>query len=292
MADLMGQKIHNIYLVYFISLLKINVPFMKNMLVLIDFSPISQLVLEQVLLIAKSFQTKIIFCHVSNSTAENKLEEINQSFSPYISKANEIGIPNETYIAFGNLTEGVKTAVAQFSANIIIAGTHGKKGILQHLFGSKIFNLIKEIDCPFLVLNAQSKIVEQGFKHVLVPVSHHTTYLKMLEKTAKLLGPDGKIIIFAIAKYGLQLDREVIINIKTAQQFLNAKGIKNEYLEVVSDEYSNGYSKETLDYIKNQEIDLITIFTKVSDQKSSYALSDKENIILNNLGITVLCVDC
>jgi radical SAM superfamily enzyme YgiQ (UPF0313 family) len=114
----------------------------------------------------------------------------------------------------------------------------------------------------------------------------------MLEKTAKLLAPDGKIIIFAIAKYGLQLDREVIINIKTAQQFLNAKGIKNEYLEVVSDEYSNGYFKETLDYIKNQEIDLITIFTKVSDQKSSYALSDKENIILNNLGVTVLYVDC
>ncbi len=126
----------------------------------------------------------------------------------------------------------------------------------------------------------------------MCPVSHHTTYLKMLDKTIKLLAPDGKIIIFAIAKYGLQLDKEVTINIKTAQQFLNSKGIKNEYLEVVSDQYSNGYSKETLDYIKNQEIDLITIFTKVSDQKSSYALSDKENIILNNLGITVLCVDC
>ena len=52
--------------------------------------------------------------HVSNSASENKLEEIIQSFSPYISKTNEIGILNETYIAYGNLTEGVKTAVAQF----------------------------------------------------------------------------------------------------------------------------------------------------------------------------------
>lgn len=265
---------------------------MKNMLVLIDFSPISQLVLEQVLLIAKSNHTKIIFCHVSNTTSENKLEEINQSFSPYITKVNELGLAHETYIAYGNLIEGVKAAVAQFNADIIIAGTHGKQGILQHLFGSKIFSLIREVPSPFLVLNAQSKIVDQGFKNVLVPVSHHTTYLKMLEKTMKLLAPDGKIIIFAIAKYGLQLDKELTINIKTAQQFLNSKGIKNEYLEVVSDEYTNGYSKETLDYIKNQEIDLITIFTKVSDQKNSYALSDKENIILNNLGITVLCVDC
>jgi len=262
------------------------------MLILIDFSPISQLVLEQALMIAKSNHAKITFCHVSNSASENKIEEINHSFISYIKKAKEIGLEHETHISTGNLIEGIKAAVAQFSSDIIIAGTHGKQGILQHLFGSKIFNLIKEISCPFLVLNAQSKIVEHGFKNVLVPVSHHTTYLKMLEKTVKLLAPDGKIIIFAIVKYGLQLDREVLINTKTAQQFLNSKGIKNEYLEIVSDEYSKGYSADTLKYIKDQEIDLITIFTKVSDKKSSFALTDKENIILNDLGITVLCVDC
>ena len=127
---------------------------------------------------------------------------------------------------------------------------------------------------------------------MLIPVSHHTTYLKMLEKTVQLLAPNAKIKIFAIVKYGLPLDREILINVKTAQHFLNSKGIENEYLEIVTDQYTNGYSKDTLQYIKKQEIDLITIFTKVSDKKSSFALADKENIILNDLGITVLCVDC
>jgi hypothetical protein len=101
-----------------------------------------------------------------------------------------------------------------------------------------------------------------------------------------------KLKYLPLVKYGLPLDREILINIKTAQHFLNSKGIENEYLEIVTDQYTNGYSKDTLQYIKDQEIDLITIFTKVSDKKSSFALADKENIILNDIGITVLCVDC
>jgi nucleotide-binding universal stress UspA family protein len=265
---------------------------MKNMLLLIDFSPMSNLVIKQALILAKLNYNKIIFCHVSNSNAENKINEINESFKPFLDKASDAGVPYQTYIPSGNLNEGVKTTVAKFNADIILAGTHGKQGILQHLFGSKIFNLVQEVNSPFLVLNKESKVVEEGFKNVLVPVSHHTTYLKMLEKTTQLLAINGKIIIFAIVKYGLLLDREVKINVKTAQQFLNSKGIENEYLEIVSDQYTKGYSQETLKYIKDQEIDLITIFTKVSDKKASFALTDKENIILNDIGITVLCVDC
>ncbi len=110
---------------------------MKNMLVLLDFSPISQLVLEQVLLIAKSNHTKIIFCHVSNTASENKLEEINQSFTPYITKVNELSLAHETLIAYGNLIEGVKAAVAESNADIIIAGTHGKKGILLSIYSGQ-----------------------------------------------------------------------------------------------------------------------------------------------------------
>lgn len=252
----------------------------------------AELVLEQALILSKINNSTLVFCHVSHTESESKIDEINAGFLPYVNKANKAGIDYQTYIASGNLTEGVLESIAKFGSDFVIAGTHGKQGIIQHLFGSKIFNLIKEIDCPTLVLNNESKVAEQGFKKVLIPVSHHTTYLKMLDKTIWLLAPNAKIIIFAIVKYGLPLDSEIISNVKTAQQFLNSKGIVNEYLEIVTDKYSKGYSKDTLDYIQVQEIDLITIFTKVSDKKSSFALSDKENIILNDLGITVLCVDC
>lgn len=265
---------------------------MNNILLLIDFSPTSKLALEQGLIFARLTFAEVIFCHVSSSDSIDKLNEIEINFKPYIDKAIESDVAFQTYVPLGNLLEGTKEAVNKYKPGMVITGTHGKRGVLQHLFGSNIFNLIKEVNYPFLVLNNQSKVVHDGFKNVLIPVSHHTTYLKMLEKTVKLLATNGKIKIFAVVKYGLSLDREVKINTQSALNFLNSKGIENEYLEIVTDKYTKGYSTETLQYIKDQEIDLITIFTKVSDKQSSFALTDKENIILNDLGVTVLCVDC
>lgn len=112
---------------------------------------------------------KLLF-HVVSTTSENKIEEINHNFAPYIAKANDNEVENETYIAQGNLIEGVQAAIHKRGSDMVIAGTHGKHGILQHLFGSKIFNLIREIPCPFLVLNTESKIAKEGFKNILVPV--------------------------------------------------------------------------------------------------------------------------
>ena len=265
---------------------------MSNILFLIDFTPMSELVFEQGLIFARLSYANAILCHVSGSESNEKIEEINLNFAAYKEKAIASNVPYQIYIPTGNLIEGVKEAANRFEPSMVIAATHGKKGVLQHLFGSNIFNLIREINAPFLVLNSLSKVAQNGFKNVLIPVSHHTSYTKMLEKTISLLAPQGKIKIFAVVKYGLSLDREVKLNVQTARNYLNSKGIENEYLEIVTDKFTKGYSEETLSYLRNQEVDLITIFTKVSDKQSSFALTDKENIILNNIGITVLCVDC
>ncbi len=252
----------------------------------------SSLSLDQTLKLAKLNNSSLIFCHVTGANTEKNNQEINENFRPYISKANDAGIDHITHIAYGTLINGAQEAVARLRPDMVIAGTHGKHGLLQHLFGSKIFNLVKELTAPVLIINNHSKLVEEGFKKILIPVSHHDTYLQMLEMSIKLLGPKGKIIIFAVVKYGLPLDTQINKNAQLAKTFLNDKGVENEYLEMVSDEYSAGYSKATLQYVKDQEVDLITIITKVSTQNSPFASVDKENIMLNEAGLSVLCVDC
>ena len=103
---------------------------MKNMLLLIDFSPMSNLVIKQALILAKLNYNKIIFCHVSNSNAENKINEINESFKPFLDKASDAGVPYQIYIPSGNLVGGVQAAMLKFNSDIVVAGTHGKQGIL------------------------------------------------------------------------------------------------------------------------------------------------------------------
>ena len=60
--------------------------------------------------------------------------------------------------------------VARLKPDLVVVGTHGKHGILQHLFESKIFNLVKELASPVLVVNNQSKLAENGFKKILISV--------------------------------------------------------------------------------------------------------------------------
>lgn len=265
---------------------------MKNILVLIDFTPMSLIAFDQSLFLAKLQNATVHLCHITSVNTEKSNQEIAEKFQPFMVRANETGVNCQTHITYGNLAAGAIETVARFRPDLVITGTHGKRGIMQHMFGSKIFNLVKEMESPCLVLNNQSKVAEKGFNKILIPVSHHDTYLQMLEETTMLLAASAKIIIFAVVKHGMVLDLPIIKNIEKAKQFLDAKGIANEYLEIVSDKYSAGYSKPTLDYVKDQNVDLITIFTRVSDQNSPFALIDKENIILNNLGLTVLCVDC
>lgn len=265
---------------------------MKNLLLLIDFTELSILSLEHALMLAKLNNSSLIFCHITDVNTEKNNNDINENFKPYLLKANEAGINHQTHIAYGSLINCAREVVARLKPDLVVVGTHGKHGILQHLFGSKIFNLVKELASPVLVVNNQSKLAENGFKKILIPVSLHDTYLQMLEKSINLLDKNGKIIIFAVVKYGIPLDNEITKNAQLAQTFLNQKGIENEYLEIVSDQYSAGYSKATLQYVKNQEIDLITIITKVSTQNNSFASVDKENIMLNEAGLAVLCVDC
>jgi len=264
---------------------------MKNILILIDFTEMADLAIEQAFNFAKLKHATLTFCHVTAINTDKNNLEINSNFKPFINKAIDSGVNYRTHIAYGNLIAGAKETIAKIRPDLVVAGTHGKHGILQHLFGSRIFNLVKEIASPILILNNHSKLVEQGYNKILVPVSHHTTYLEMLEMSTKLLASNGKIVIFALVKYGLPLDKEIIANIAAAQKFLNANDIANEYLEIVTENYSVGYAKDTLQYVKDHEVDLITIITKASSQNAGFANIDKENIILNDLGFTVLCVD-
>jgi hypothetical protein len=53
--------------------------------------------------------------------------------------------------------------------------------------------------------------------------------------------------------------------------------------------YSVGFSRQSLEYIANHPTDLISIMAQVSKRNKSFGNADKENMILNPMGIPVLC---
>jgi hypothetical protein len=53
-----------------------------------------------------------------------------KSFKPFLDKASDAGVPYQIYIPSGNLVGGVQAAMLKFNSDIVVAGTHGKQGIL------------------------------------------------------------------------------------------------------------------------------------------------------------------
>ncbi|NNC84123.1 MAG: hypothetical protein HKN79_11150 [Flavobacteriales bacterium] len=125
----------------------------------------------------------------------------------------------------------------------------------------------------------------------MMPVAPHEDYLVKVEQTIDLMAPDGEIVIFAILKPGVPLDEEILRNIEATKKLLEERGVKYSYQEEDSDRYSIGYSKETLAHVRNEKMDLISIMANVSSRNQLFGKMDKENVLLNESGIPVLCAN-
>jgi hypothetical protein len=210
---------------------------------------------------------------------------------PYVDRAEAAGLVNRVIVGYGDLNSEVNHIVSKLKPDLVVVGTHGKQGIRQNLFGSAIYKLVRKIPTATLVISDHVKLVEGGYKKVMLPVAPHPDYIEKVKQTCDLVDKDGKICIFAIIKQGVPLDDMILKNIEAAKVEMDARGVKWEYLETESDVYSIGYSKETLENVAKSDMDLISIMTYVSSQNKHFGKMDKENVLLNKQGLAVLCTN-
>lgn len=262
---------------------------MDHILVLVDFTDTADIAMDQAIALAKEQSASITICHIagSNDQKESLLKELQS----YGERAEAHGVEHHVLLGQGEFFAEVGSVIERVGPDLIVVGTHGKHGIKQNLFGSAIHKLVKEIHAPTLVVNDHSKVAPHGYKKVMMPVAPHKDYLVKVEQTCKILADDGQIVIFALLKPGVPLDEEILRNVEETKKYLDEKGVSYVYQEENSDRYSVGYSKETMAYVHRQDMDLISIMANVSDRNQLFGKMDKENVLLNELGIPVLCAN-
>ncbi|NNC83583.1 MAG: universal stress protein, partial [Flavobacteriales bacterium] len=223
---------------------------MKNILVLVDFTETADIAVKQALQFAQRDSAAITFCHIAQSKDDGS-EALIKELQPYGDQAQSLGLDYNIMIGHGDLFDEVEAIVSKVGPDLIVVGTHGKHGIKQNLFGSAIHKLVRHIPAPSLVVNDHTRVIEGGYKKVMMPVAPHEDYLVKVEQTIDLMAPDGEIVIFAILKPGVPLDEEILRNIEATKKLLEERGVKYSYQEEDSDRYSIGYSKETLAHVRN-----------------------------------------
>ena len=138
---------------------------LKSVMVATDFSPLSEKAIDYAVMIAKQFGAKILIMHVldpitvtttdalmfsDNSEALRKMaEEMMKNLADIL---KEKGVSIETALLKGAAASEIISKAAQAGVDVIIMGTHGRKGIEHLILGSVAEKVVRSATCPVMVV--------------------------------------------------------------------------------------------------------------------------------------------
>ena len=139
----------------------------KKIICALDLSQHSALVADYAISLAKAFDAEIIAVyaapaltqyvgfHVPPSSIENFVGEIitgaEKTMQEFVAE-NFSGVKAKGMVVNGYAAEEILTLAAEVKADIIIMGTHGRKGIDRILFGSVAEKVVKSSPIPVMTI--------------------------------------------------------------------------------------------------------------------------------------------
>ena len=166
---------------------------MKKILVPIDFSDVTDLVVENAKLFAKSFDAELKIMHVvatlpqevrdranvargvsglgemstifigplnyeviRDELAEELKNEHRKMFE-IKRKLSDEKIKAKTFLLEGNVTEVVLSQVEEYAPDMIVVGSHGHGYMMKALLGSVTIFLLKHVKCPIMIVPSNPK---------------------------------------------------------------------------------------------------------------------------------------
>lgn len=147
-------------------------PFRK-ILVPVDFSDHSERALQTAVMLARSYEAAVCIVHVYEPMAVAVPEgyvlfsetQLQKMFGEFLSALNKLqqstrdaGIQQvDTRLLHGFATSEIQAFAEQGSFDLIVMGTHGRRGLSHALLGSVAERVLRTAPCPVLIVRAPAK---------------------------------------------------------------------------------------------------------------------------------------
>jgi nucleotide-binding universal stress UspA family protein len=135
----------------------------------VDGSEVSNHAAKQGLMLAKALGSKVIFHYVIDISivtlpdAEmgiSNLDVIRKSFTEqgnkviaaFSASAREMGVGFDAVVTEGDVHDEIISLAADKGAELIVMGTHGRRGLNRLLLGSVAASVTKRAHCPVLLI--------------------------------------------------------------------------------------------------------------------------------------------
>lgn len=142
---------------------------MKKILVAIDFSEVTDQVIDFASKFSLEFQAKLCILHSESfdyyvpaneydefpqtlNLRENRLKAVKQKLQELKKNLKQNGLMVKSVLMEGPTTENILTEAEKFKADLIIVGSHKHRKFYNLLFGSTHDELLKHAKIPVLVI--------------------------------------------------------------------------------------------------------------------------------------------
>jgi nucleotide-binding universal stress UspA family protein len=267
-----------------------------NNLILVptDFSETCQNAIDYAVKLAETAGFEVHILHVINRETKSKLGKDAESL--VVRKLQEIvdQIHKDTPVTAkflyreGSIFDIISEVSEELGANLLILGTHGKKG-LQYLFGSYAMKVISQSSVPVGVVQ-KKKFPEHGFRKIVFPVGFYTEARQQVRYVVNFPGKqDIEVLIFQ--QSSSDPGESAKVNIVTGQIEEEFKRNNVRYSLHQAERFA-GFAEQLIDFAVANNADIIFMMTDSNiDQPDFNNSSWSETLIFNEAQIPVLCIN-
>jgi len=269
--------------------------FERVVLIPTDFSPVCNNAVRHGVELAKSLKYDAYILHVidqkvsvKNDDEVTERAEIDKKMKAYTHRYEKgCDIKINTLVREGRILQVINEVAEEVRANLMIMGTHGKKGF-QKIFGSYALKVVLDSPCPVIVV--QNKGFENGYKNIVLPVSN-TMEARSTVQWAILIAKlfNSRVHLFQALETDPVLNSRLSVVTGQITALLDTNEIPYEL--VVANKTANFASQVILFSTVNQ-MDLIMILTvPLNDVPGFNVTAWDEKMMFNEDGIPVMCIN-
>ena len=255
-----------------------------------DFTHVSEYALSHAVKIAYIMRYEIKLLHIVEPGAPSeKIENVRRKMAQICNDTlRRDGIICKVVVKEGNLLTAISDYATQSNTQLVVMGTHGRKGA-QKMFGSKALKVLTGSNAPFIVVKAKP-LENLKISNVVFPIDFKSENKEKLQ-WAIYIGKNfqSKVHLFKYPVSDSDLQKKVNTNLNFAIRFLKQNNIDYDIHTATK---KGSFSAATIRFAEKINADLIMVMTTKHITILDYMFgADEQEIIDNSAKIPVMCVN-
>ena len=248
-----------------------------------DLSPASHAALVQAVRIARAAHTSVTLVHV---TRKGDAADANHRLMQAIAAVDTHDVAVHPVLHEGAIIDRIAQEARDH--DLMVAGTHGIKGLREALLGADMLRLVRRAAIPTFVVQEHSPL--SGLERIVMPVGGHDDIQGLLDDVTFLGRLAGaEVHLLQVDRPGAEPSAELLRNKEHTLTHFAAQGIRCTPVNEPADILSPGFAGQTIRYAQRIGASCIAVMANASAEFAYIADADKERLLTNAPGIPVLC---